>query len=538
MFASATKRFILPFSSQKGNSPEAEAAAVFAVAELERNKRGGLITRQIEEKLVFLSKSAYPLWLFPRSEAILVFDGFAESSFNVSYTEIPPVKAFIESLEANSRPREKYTTFLSDHGNYFQQSVKERHFLFKGLIVDSYLKNELNIYRKETIDGNVQTNASLISPILEEKTISSMVSDFDKLESQIREEAEMLPECIRLVNKTTSQYITEIGYEASAAKEETDAKIKAQEELVNPQIAKLTKDYNLKIKELAESFDKELVNLEKIRVKNQKSIEINEGEIRLYQRKAKTQASKKHEAYEKKWKQNIKQIEKELKSRKKELKNIEDNLKKINKQKAQEISEINFELDAEIKLARQPIVELEADREAKMVSFKLETEKMFKQEKPIIEGLNKGINLSEAIKTNFEGLGLRGQDLKDPVLFYIPFYVACYEMNSIRRYLIVPPSNTSEVDFSAKLKGALGMSKHKDLFTPRFKAIAALIGSVQGLTKQNSMFENQLYDIGQRNNFLKNNAYKESVQKGLIYLKHQGWLSDKEQQGLSNQITA
>ena len=112
MLTSATKRFILPFSNQKSNPPEVEAAAVFAVAELERNKGGGLITRQPEEKLVFLSKFGYPLWLFPKNDVIFVFDGFGDSSFSVSYTEIPSAKAFMESLEANSRPREKYTSIL------------------------------------------------------------------------------------------------------------------------------------------------------------------------------------------------------------------------------------------------------------------------------------------------------------------------------------------------------------------------------------------------------------------------------------------
>jgi hypothetical protein len=537
MFASVTKRYILPFSNQKSNPPEAEAAAVFAVAELDRNKGGGLITKQQEEKLVFLSKSGYPLWLFPNKDVILVFDGFAESNFSMSYVEIPEAKAFMESLDVNSRPREKYATFLSDHVNYFQQSVKERHFFFRGLIVDLNVKNEFNVYRKEPTEGNIQTNTALPSPTLDEPSIASMVSEFDKLQSKIREEAERLQECIRLMKKITSQYITEIDYEATATKEETDAKIKAQEELVNPQIAKLTKDYNRKIKELAESFDKELESFEKIRVRTQKSIESSEEEMRFYQCKAKVQASKKHAIYEKRWKQKIKQVEKELRFLKKERENSEDNQKKISKQKAQEISEINFELDAEIKAARQPIMELKAAIETKMLSFKLETEKMFRQEKPVIESLNKSINLSDSINANFEVLGLRGQDLKGPSLFYIPFYVACYEMGLTRRYLIIPPSTIAAVDFSAKLKGALGMSKLKDLFMSRFKAITDLIESVQELIKQNSMFENQLYDFGQRNNFLKNRTYVESVQKGLVYLRHQGWLSDKEQQALSKRLT-
>ena len=181
-------------------------------------------------------------------------------------------------------------------------------------------------------------------------------------------------------------------------------------------------------------------------------------------------------------------------------------------------------------------MELEAARDAKIQIFKLETEKISKQEKPVIESLNKSVKLREAIKANFEELGMRGQDLKVPALFYVPFYVGCYEMGLTRRFFVIPPSTVTEVDFSARLKAALGMSKLKDLFMPRFKAIAALIGNVQGLAKQNSMFESQLYDLGQRNNFLKNNSYVESVQKGLVYLNHQGWLSDKEQQVLSNRL--
>ena len=67
-------------------------------------------------------------------------------------------------------------------------------------------------------------------------------------------------------------------------------------------------------------------------------------------------------------------------------------------------------------------------------------------------------------------------------MFYVPFYVACYEMGLTRRYLIIPPSTISAVDFSAKLKGAFGMSKIKDLLAPRFKAITALINKVQVLS--------------------------------------------------------
>ena len=74
----------------------------------------------------------------------------------------------MENLEANSRPREKYQAFLSDHSNYFQQSIKEKQFMLRGLIADLDFKNEFNVYRKEATEAVAQTNGALFPPILEE----------------------------------------------------------------------------------------------------------------------------------------------------------------------------------------------------------------------------------------------------------------------------------------------------------------------------------------------------------------------------------
>ena len=537
MLTSSTKRFILPFSALKSSASEVEAAAVFSFAEQERNKGGGLIGRQPEEKLVFLSKIGYPLWVFPKNNSLFIFDGLGDSGYGVSYADLPSAKAFMESLEASLKHRENYTAFLLDNGNYFQQALREKQFVFRGLISDLDFKNEFNVYRKEAIEIAAQTNTGLLLPTLEENTVSSMLTEFDKLQSFMREEAERLRECLRLINKTTSQYITEIDYEAAAVKEETEAKIRAQEELVDPEIAKLIKEYRGKIKDLTGSFDNELESLKKLKMKTQKFIEDGEGKIILYKREAKTRSLKKHAIYEKRWKEKSKQTQKELNGLKKELKNIEGNLKKLSKQKGQEISKLNFELSAEIKLARQPLVELQAARDAKILVFKQETEKLLNQEKPVIEGLGKSTRLREAIKANFELLGISDQWLKNPALFYATFFVACYQIGLSRRYVIIPPSTITNVGFSAKLKGILGMSKIKDMLAPRFKAIASLIEGIQMLTKQNTVFEDQLYVLSKRNNLLTNSLFIENVKKGLVNLTHESWLSEREHQVLSNRLT-
>jgi hypothetical protein len=82
------------------------------------------------------------------------------------------------------------------------------------------------------------------------------------------------------------------------------------------------------------------------------------------------------------------------------------------------------------------------------------------------------------------------------------------------------------------------MSKTRDRLTPRFAAIAILIDKVQVLAKQNSVFESQLSMLAERNNLLKNGLFLENVKKGLVYLGHEGWLSDKEYQLLVASLAA
>jgi hypothetical protein len=533
MLTSATKRLSLPFLNPKKNSSEVEAAAVFAVSELERNRGGGLISRQPEEKLVFLSKIGYPLWLYPKNNLNFIFDGFGDSSYSISYTEVPSAKTFIESLEANSSPRENYSAFLSDHSDYFQMPIKEKQFVFKGLIADVDFRSEFSNYYKEASELNPE-NSPQLSPTLDENTISNLIAMFGKLESDHREEVEKLPECNKLLNKITSQYITELRYEASAATEETDAKMRAQEELINPKIDKINKAYKAEIKSLTERFDREIESLQKFKTKTQKSIESNEGKIKLYQHEVKAQATKKHSIYEKRWKEKIKQTQRELNDLKKKLEDIQSKVSKLSKQKIQEISKTNFELDTEIKFARQPLLELKTARDAKILTFKLETEKLLKQEKTVIEGLNKTIKLTETTtRVNFESLGIK-EGLRNSALLYIPFYLSCYEAGASKRYFFIAPSTISGDHFSGKLKSAFGTLKIKNRLIPRFKLTTTLINNVKNLAKQNTVFENQLNDLSQKNNLLRNKIFIEKVTSGLSYLKNEGWISDKEQQALIN----
>lgn len=182
------------------------------------------------------------------------------------------------------------------------------------------------------------------------------------------------------------------------------------------------------------------------------------------------------------------------------------------------------------------MLDLESGRDAKMLVFKQETEKLLEQEKPVIQGLYGAIKMRETLDSKIEVLGFRDQQLKSPALFYVPFYVVCYQVELSRRYIFLAPSTSSPLGFSARLKGAFGMSKIREVFAPRFRAITALIDKCQILVKQDTSFECEIGELGEKNNLLETDSARTSIAKGLVYLNHEGWLSDREYQVLSNSL--
>jgi hypothetical protein len=168
--------------------------------------------------------------------------------------------------------------------------------------------------------------------------------------------------------------------------------------------------------------------------------------------------------------------------------------------------------------------------------LKRETEKLFDNEKPLVEGFYAAIRLAERVNDGFQMLGIRNLLLKGPALFYVPFYAACYQAGSAKRYLFLAPSITNSAGFAAKLKGAMGISKIKEMFTPRFKTIAVLIEKVQVLAEQDSLLDQQITDLGERNNLLKNELARANMTKGLVYLKDSDWLSQREYLTLTDSL--
>jgi hypothetical protein len=540
---SAFKQFLLPFSTLSENRKEPftadlEAAAVFSVAELDRAKGGGLISRRPEEKIEFIAKVGYPLWLFPWSETTLIFDGLNRSSHTLRYPVIPDVQVFIENLKRGSKTRETHQAFLSDHINYFQAPIAEKAVVINGLIREPEFLSEFESYRYQaTAIEDEPDNVGLLSPVIEESTISSILKELESLHSLFKKDVDSLYRCMKFVNKATRHYIQVLNSKADTVKGEFNVKIQAQEEIIAPRVSHLKEQYDHQIIDSAKAFERQRLPVQKNKVKLEKSRDQAIAKIEHYKLEAKTCAERDDSVGEDKWKEKGNETKKELSEIEDQLKETEKALRDLEERKSLEIFNLRSELETKTKETRQPLLDLESSRDAKILIYKQEIEKLEQQTKLILEQLGRTVKLREASIENFAKLGIKkDSELKDVVLFYVPFYVICYQVESKKRYQFLPPSEANTIGLSTRLKSALGRAKIKQLLVRRFEVITSLMDTIQVLNQQNAVFGTELREMGKRANMLNMGSMRGSIKKGLEAIRKEGWLSEKEHQALSQKI--
>jgi hypothetical protein len=229
------------------------------------------------------------------------------------------------------------------------------------------------------------------------------------------------------------------------------------------------------------------------------------------------------------WKLKIKNAKEELSIIEKQIKTKEKAIEDLNKKQTSETAKLKATLETEVLKTRSKIVDLEASRDAKVLLMHQDIDLLEKNTKLLSDRImeitkNRESNIDDLEKIHTTS----SSNEMDKAVFYVPNYVICYNSGEKRRYLSLPPSCISDVGISAKLKGVLGVTKIRSCFSPRLKEMALLSETIEKQSMQDTIFETELKQLGERNNILRVGWIGEGIEKGLLCLKEKGWLSDKE----------
>ncbi|MEM4701337.1 MAG: hypothetical protein QXZ51_04250 [Candidatus Bathyarchaeia archaeon] len=534
-------RLKLPFTVLAENRKEPftekmEKAAIHCFAELERAKGGGLILKKPEEKTVFLAEFHYPFWVAPWNGLNLVFDGLRQVSHTITYKNIPSAREFFENASRSSKSMEAYTAFLSDHVNFFQAPAEEKKLALDALAADSAFLGEFAQYLAEAKPLETrEAQEAFLLPHLDELAVLSAVEELEKLKTDFETEVATLNSCIRLLNKTTRSFVRDIRGKIKTVREEFEAEIRKQEEVVAQEISRLNEDYEEQRVKLMKDFEKQLVPLRKEKLKLEKMRDQIARKIEQYNLEAKSCAASGDSAGEKRWKEKANEAKRELSEMERKIEETEEHIKELEESREAETFRLRSEWENRIKEARKGVLELEASRDAKIQVYQDEMARLENLTSNIIQQINNVVKMREADLAEFNNLGAP-RKCKNLSLVYVPFYMACFEAELKKRYVVFPPSVANSIGFTTKLKGALGKAKVRQLLTPRFRALNSFMEKLPILIDKDAAFAREVYEAGEKADILKSEAARKAIGEGLKKLMDEGWLSDKEFEDLIQKL--
>ena len=535
-------KLLLPFAvcakdREEIFTKEMEMAAILCLAESERRKSEGFILKKPAEKLIFIAEVCYPLWLVPWRGRSLLFDGFGAISHTLTYDILPDIKTFINDLQGTAKRSGAYSAFLSDALNYFQGFKDQEEKTMEGLIASREFIQDFVSYIQEakTIQRPILDKAFL-THTLDESTLSSFIQDFSNLRATLKEDIASLRESMRMLSATTREHIKTIRKGIKETRKVFNEKIEELRPSVLEKVQQIQKKYDDKIITFSKKFDKQLHHFHEERVKFEKTNKTIAVEIKHCETEIDSCKLRKDGTGETHWRKELEECKKRLSALAKEIVDADKKLEDAEAVKRIEISKIRSESNVKAEAAMKCLRELEASRDAKIQMDRQEIKSLEEATSAILNQIDKLIATKKAALNELEGMGIVQRRINYR-LAYLPVYLACYQTNSKRRYVLHSPSVACSMRIKTKFKRFFGVAKIKSLLQQRSKFISSLLNELLIVVEHNPVFEREITDAGVKANILRTKDLRKRIRIGLERLRDEGWISENEFQTFSKLLT-
>jgi len=535
-------KLLLPFAvcakdREEIFTKEMEMAAILCLAESERRKSEGFILKKPAERLIFVAEVCYPIWLVPWRGRSLLFDGFGAISHTLTYDILPDIKTFINDLQGTAKRSEAYSAFLSDALNYFQGFKGQEEKTIEGLIASHEFIQDFVSYVQEakTIQRPILDKAFL-APTLDESTLSSFIQDFSNLRATLKEDIASLRESMRMLSATTREHIKTIRVGIKETRKEFNEKIEELKPSVLEKVQQIQKKYDDKIIVFSKKFDKQLHQCHQERVKLEKTKKTIAVEIKHCETEIASCKLRKDGTGETHWRKELEEYKKKLPALEKEIVDANKKLEDAEAVKRIEISKIKSESNVKAEAAMKCLRELEASRDAKIRMGRQEIKSLEEATSAILDQMDKLVATKKAALNELEGMGIVQRRINYR-LAYLPVYLACYQTNSKKRYVLYSPSVACSMGIKTKFKRVFGVAKIKSLLQQRSKFISDVLNELPIVVEHNPVFEREIIDAGVKANILRTKDWRKRISIGLGRLTDEGWISENEFQTFSKLLT-
>jgi len=528
------KGFILPFTTStakrlKDFTKNMEMAAILYLAESERKKGESRVLRKKDEKLVFITKALYPIWLIPYRGATLIFDGRNYTSHTLFYDVVPDIETFNKNLRENRKTTESYTATLYRNKDYFKNFNGKEEIRIEGLIANSDLIDDFKVYLHKMKKAKRHLkNKAILPNTIEDIEIREGIGQLLNLRKRTANDIQTIENSMQLLSTITVKEIKTIRAEIRKTRNNYRKQIEKIKPKVKKKIWRIQNKYNQKIARKSKKFKKEIKRLHENQIELQKTLRYLKTEAK----RCKTKMNSKKSDKKIQWNLKLKRIEKKLPA----INNrIEANAKKSRKVESAlklEISKQKMECDEHIEAANKIFLDLQASRDAEITVKRREIVTLENLTRDVTNSMREIVHTKRVSLREFDTITLAGKK-RSRELVCLPFYLARFEKGDKKRFVVYPPFVVEDMGILTKMKGALGAAKLKSQLQCRSRAITTFLNQLITFIEKNPVLEKNITEAGIQASILLRKRLRVGIKKGLTELEKQNWVSKSELQVFS-----
>jgi hypothetical protein len=513
-----------------------EISAILCLAEAQRKKPG--IIDVSSEKVSFLCKLHYPIWVVPWKDSYLFVDGLEIFSYTFPYVKLPDVELLTEEIKRTVANKEQFLNALRKHAKTFEKPELTRISL-EAILAKENLLSILGEYfgQVSALKERRSERVALIPPKLNEKTASEKAKKAVDFWRQIQSEIKGLQYAISVLNEETSFEQEMILREIEHVRELHETKIAPLRPIVDKKIEKLLLRRDAKIAKLNKSMERKLTARLKEKRRHERELERLERNLIEYKKRRKISKSRGDDVSASKWEHRVKVYQNKPSETKRKLQSVSELTEKIRKQGEREVQEVEASYQLLIESERRKILDIEASRELEVESRKRQIEEMKADVGIIAAQIWQLIELKRSEATRIVEATIPHR-IEENMLLCLPFYLVRYETKEITRYFMFPPAVA--MDFKGivrKLQKALHrfslQSRIRLLLRSKSTALEEMLKRVllEKIRRDNNL-ERAVYELGVSNNILHSSGFEEMITRGTEELRNEGWISREEKEDL------
>lgn len=529
---------ILPFLISAGDSGKPltrsrEVATVMFLAESERKKHGLLDSKP--KSLLFVSKLHYPLWAVPWENESFVLDGLGVSSNPIDYPVLPNVATFVEDIWRAATIRDQLWSTLRKHEVTFKTFAKTDKVQINALVTDEGLLSGIYEYVKETLPQGSEANEIAVTALnkLDIDAAKENARKVPSLQKQIQIEIRSLEYATKLLGDTEKLHEQMILKEVELTRGTYETQISEFRPEVEKRIEQLAKERDTRIAKMTRTAENELKEKEREMQRHEhelQRLELNKADC-LRRRQSRRQKNDK--VGEAQWEHRIKAYENKIAEAKARINSLSDIMGKTRRQSETDSQKLRYGYQDLIDRERSKITGIEAQRDSIIATKQTELNNLkiaVGEIKAQIQGL---LELKGENEKGLKRLGLPLQ-FEAVTLFFVPFYLAGYQVDREIQFHIFPPVRVSQpsgiVSTLQKTLGNLKQSPGLKLYLqPRSKALNRMLDFViQEKASSDRMFNENLRKAAESGNILTKNEFRQQLAKGIAELRDEGWVSQRE----------